>query len=116
MEIDAPEQAVAIWLEGDNIFCRFPDRQLVTFDNTLQLMNTLKHRERMARRRQRMAVGTNGAPVQYDIDKVAEALARKQTRAVDEKGTEVRERERARLLRKDAKMQAMKELRELNLL
>jgi hypothetical protein len=122
---NAPDHAVIIWTEGDQIFCRFPDRHLVTFDSPQQLMVTLKHRERA--RRNEMTVGTDAAPVQYDIDKVAEALrdkANKQSvahyEAVAKKGAETRERERTRLLRKDAKMQrekaAERELRELNLL
>jgi hypothetical protein len=125
VEIDAPEQAVAIWLEGDHIMCRFPTQQLVSFDTLAQLMVTLKHREVMARRCERMTVATNGAPVQYDIDKIAEALKGKEQSVahyeeVAKKGAETRERERTRLLRKDAKMQrekrAERELRELNLL
>jgi hypothetical protein len=127
MEIDAPEQAVAIWTEGDRILCRFPDRHLVTFDSPQQLMITLKHREAMARSRSRATIGTDGAPVQYDIDAVAAALKGKleaqsvaHYEEVIKKGAETRERERARLLRKDAKMQkakaAERELRELNLL
>lgn len=121
----APDHAVIIWTEGAQIFCRFPDRHLVTFDSPQQLMVTLKHRERM--RHEAMTVGTDAAPVQYDIDAVAAALKGKldaqsvaHYEAVAKKGAETRERERARLLRKDAKMQRDKaterELRELNLL
>src|SRR4051812_3029478 len=65
----APDHAVIIWTEGDQIFCRFPDRHLVTFDSPQQLMVTLKHRERM--RHEAMTVGTEAAPVQYDIDAIA---------------------------------------------
>jgi len=122
MEIEAPAHAIAIWTEGERIFCRFPDRHLVTFDNPLQLMNTLKHRERI-RRGAEMTVGTNAAPVQYDIDKISTALKGKSEAhhaAIIKKGEATRERERARRLRLDAKMQrdkaAERELRELNLL
>jgi hypothetical protein len=135
MEIDAsddlavrlcPDYAVIVWTEGDRIFCRFPDRHLVTFDSPQQLMVTLKHRERI-RNHKEMTVGTDASPVQYDIDAVAAAFKDKleaqsvaHYEAVAKKGAETRERERARLLRKDAKMQrdkaAERELRELNLL
>jgi hypothetical protein len=134
MEIDAsdddlavrlcPDHAVIVWTESDRIFCRFPDRHLVTFDSPQQLMVTLKHRERI-RNHKEMTVGTDASPVQYDIDAVAAAFKNARGDAVSyeeakKKGAETRERERARLLRKDAKMQkakaAERELRELNLL
>jgi hypothetical protein len=85
MEIDAsddlavrlcPDYAVIVWTEGDRIFCRFPDRHLVTFDSPQQLMVTLKHRERI-RNHKEMTVGTDASPVQYDIDAVAAAFADK---------------------------------------
>jgi hypothetical protein len=124
MEIEAPAHAIAIWSEGDKIMCRLPDRQLLALPFALgPLMAILRAREPQRVNGHGHKVGTEASPVQYDIDKIAEALKRKSAdhyKAVQEKGAETRERERARLLRKDAKMQrdkaAERELRELNLL
>jgi hypothetical protein len=74
ISIDAPSHAVAIWLEGDKIMVRFPDRQLVMYDSPIQLMLTLQHRADSIKRKRPMTVGTEAAPVQYDIDTVALAL------------------------------------------
>jgi hypothetical protein len=39
MEIDAPSHCIAVWIEGDNIMVRLPDRQLLTMQSPIQLMN-----------------------------------------------------------------------------
>jgi hypothetical protein len=38
MEIDAPAQAVAVWIEGDKIMVRLPDHQLFDMQSPIQLM------------------------------------------------------------------------------
>jgi hypothetical protein len=139
MDIDAPPQAIAVWLEGDNIMVRFPDRQLVTMTSLAQLMITLKHRESSATKKRPMTVGTLAAPVQYDIDAIAAAINKRNpckrpgectvgpesctlcnpVKSWDERAKEAgeriranEERNRARLLRQDAKRMSRKEAEE----
>jgi hypothetical protein len=73
MEIECPSHAIAIWTEGDTIQVRFPDRQLVAIPVTEwpRLFTILKHREDSVTKRRPMTVGTLAAPVQYDIDAIA---------------------------------------------
>lgn len=108
MEIDCPAHAIAIWLEGDTITVRFPDRQLVTFETMGQVALTIRHRRDAALAHSRPTVGTRAAPVQYDIDKIAEAMKQSNGKS-PEQIEERRIRERRRLLRVDAKRMALKE-------
>jgi hypothetical protein len=118
MEIDAPAQAVAVWIEGDKIMVRLPDHQLLDMQSPIQLMLLLK--DRWDQRAQRMTVGTKAAPVQYDIDKIAARLnghsydikGKSWDDLAKEAGERIRDREdakRKRLLRQDAKRMAKKE-------
>jgi hypothetical protein len=113
MDIDCPNQAVAIWTEGDTIQVRFPDRQLVAIPvaEWPRLFTILKHREDSTHKRRPMTVGTLAAPVQYDIDAIANAV---NGHPVDpEKAVAKAAANRERLLRKDRKMQASKEADDL---
>jgi hypothetical protein len=121
MEIDAPAQAVAVWIEGDKIMVRLPDHQLLDMQSPIQLMLLLK--DRWDQRAQRMTVGTKAAPVQYDIDTIAAHLnghtydikGKSWDDLAKEAGKRIRDREdtkRARLLRQDAKRMAKKEAEE----
>jgi hypothetical protein len=118
MEIDAPSHCVAVWIEGDNIMVRLPDHQLLDMKSPIQLMNLLQ--ERAKSKRDRMTVGTDAAPVQYDIDTIAAHLnghsydikGRSWDDLAKEAGARIRDREdakRKRLLRQDAKRMAKKE-------
>jgi hypothetical protein len=118
MEIDAPAQAVAVWIEGDKIMVRLPDHQLLDMQSPIQLMLLLK--DRWDQRAQRMTVGTKAAPVQYDIDTIAAHMnghtydikGKSWDDLAKEAGARIRDREdakRARLLRQDAKRMAKKE-------
>lgn len=118
MEIDAPTHCIAVWIEGDNIMVRLPDRQLLTMQSPIQLMNLLTTRAKS--RHERMTVGTKAAPVQYDIDTVAAHLnghtydikGKSWDDLAKEAGERIRDREdanRRRLLKKDAKRMAKKE-------
>lgn len=118
MEIDAPGHAIAVWIEGDNIMVRLPDRQLLQMQSPIQLMNLLMQRDQD--RNRRMTVGTKAAPVQYDIDTIAAHLngrtydikGKTWDDLAKEAGERIRDREdakRKRLLRKDAKRIARKE-------
>lgn len=119
MEIDAPSHAVAVWLEGDAIMVRFPDRQVVAMQSPIQLMIVLKHREDATKRRRPMTVGTEAAPVQYDIDTVAASLKSAPINGhknwddnVREAGERIRaknETKKRRLITKDNKRLARKE-------
>lgn len=112
MEIDCPSHAIAIWLEGDTITVRFPDRQCVTFETMGQVLLTLRHRRDAALAREKPTVGTRAAPVQYDIDAIAEAMKRPNGKS-PEQIEDAKARERRRLLRIDAKRMALKEANEL---
>lgn len=67
-----PSHAVGLWLEGDNFMVRFPDQQLVTIPvaEPGRLINVLRSRAEAALRKAPRTIGTNSAPVQYDLDKV----------------------------------------------
>jgi hypothetical protein len=117
VEIDAPTHCIAVWIEGDNIMVRLPDRQLLTIQSPIQLMNLLTQRAKPAAR---LTVGTKAAPVQYDIDMIAAHLnghtydikGKSWDDLAKEAGARIRDREdakRARLLRQDAKRMAKKE-------
>lgn len=116
MEIDCPAQAVAIWLEGDEIAVRFPDRQRVNIPaNLTMLLNILKPRARAAaiESRDHMRPGTKAAPVQYDIEAIAK-IVRSGRPAPTEEQTAAREaKERKRLLNVDRKRMALREANEL---
>jgi hypothetical protein len=114
MEIECPNQAVAIWTEGDTIQVRFPDRQLIAIPvvEWPRLFTILKHREDSVTKRRPMTVGTLAAPVQYDIDKVAKLMKENDAMLAD-KANGKAAANRERLLRKDRKMQASKEADEL---
>ncbi len=116
MEIDCPPYAIAIWLEGDEIAIRFPDRQRVNIPvNVTMLVNILKPRcdAALACSRDHMRPGTNAAPVQYDIDKIADVVRSGRPAPTIEQIKERRERERNRLLRASAKRDRLKEANEL---
>jgi hypothetical protein len=118
MEIDAPTHCIAVWIEGDNIMVRYPDRQLVNIKSPVQLMDLLMQRYRD--RNGRMTVGTKAAPVQYDIDTIAAHInghtydikGKSWDDLAKEAGKWLRDKEdakRRRLLKKDAKRMAKKE-------
>jgi hypothetical protein len=110
--MNPPAHAVTIWLDGDRIMCQFPDRQLVHFVHAAQLIAVLQARQRKRDHR----VATEASPVQYDIDTVAEALARQQhseewDARVRDAGIRRRERDeqvKVRRIKRDSK--EMKEL------
>lgn len=115
LEIEAPLDAVAVWLRADTLYVRFPGRQLITMPATEigRLLTTLHHRENAAI--EGRTVGTKRAPVQYDIEKIADAL-KISTEAVNKKGAEIRERvaraeaaQKKRLIRRDDKRMKRKE-------
>ncbi len=116
MDIDCPAHAIAIWLEGDDIAIRFPDRQLVTIpQNFTMLLNILKPRARAAEvnGRDHMRVGHEAAPVQYDIDAVAKIVRGGRPAPTAEQIAECRAKERKRLLNVDRKRMRLKEANEL---
>lgn len=80
-----PTHGVGLWLE-DNAYCILfpgPLSQVIKIPigEEGRLRNILAHRERMTREGQRPTIGTLGAPVQYDIDRVAEYLTREDEEA-----------------------------------
>src|SRR6266576_3722884 len=116
MEIDCPAHAIAIWLEGDNIAVRFPDRQRIDIpQNLTMLLNILRPRARAAEvaSRDHMRVGNKAAPVQYDIDAIAAIVRSGRPAPTAEQIAEREARERKRLLNIDRKRMALKETNEL---
>lgn len=89
MDVDMPSYGVGLWLEDNSFVVRFPDQQLIKIPvaETGRLVNVLRHRESMVHAKQRPTVGTLGAPVQYDIDRVAEHLTREDEEQKREKRT-----------------------------
>lgn len=112
MDVEMPSYGVGLWIEGDRFAIRFPDQQLVyiPLSETTRLVSVLRHRESLYRAKGRATIGTKGAPVQYDIDIIAEALLRQEREA---KAAEKAARERKALMRRVAKRQAEKEADEL---
>lgn len=78
MNVEMPAYGVGLWLEGDAYCIRFPDQQLIKIPvgEEGRLRNVLRHRERLLAQGAKPTIGTLGAPVQYDIDRVAEHLTR----------------------------------------
>lgn len=79
----APSYAASIWTVGDTIHMTLPPvygqekGHSVVFPNSpagwLAINSILRDRERQERRR---AIGTRAAPVQYDIDKMVQAMGK----------------------------------------
>lgn len=116
MEIDCPTHAIAIWLEGDAIAIRFPDRQRVDIpQNFTMLLNILKPRAKAAEinGRDHMRVGTKAAPVQYDIDAIAAIVRSGRPAPTAEQIAKREAKERKRLLNIDRKRMALKEANKL---
>lgn len=112
MDIDMPEYGIGLWIEGDNLVLRFPDRQLVTVPAVEfpRVINVLRTRWEYAKRRERMTIGTTAAPVQHDWDLIREHLSRadleareaaKKAKAASREATERRQREK-RIAKRDA--------------
>lgn len=91
----APDHAVTLWVKGDNFCVRFPDQHSVAIpiSSPALLVRILRERERLAKG---ATIGTEGAPVQYDIDAIARQLA--STNALAARGQAVARRE-VRVLR-----------------
>lgn len=118
MEIDAPSHAVGLWIEGDHFLVRFPDRQLVSIPvcEAGRLINVLRARSEYAARAKRMSIGTDAAPVQYDLDQIRKHLARHPLDTDEQRANraaERAERDRKALLRRANKRQKIKEADEL---
>ena len=123
MDIDMPEYGVGIWIEGDQLVLRFPDRQLVRVPTSefARVINVLRTRWEYAKRKERMTIGTTAAPVQHDWDLVREHLSRadleeaatkKKKRAAEREAIDRRARER-RIAKRDAEKAADQLLAEL---
>jgi hypothetical protein len=105
--MNPPDYAVTVWLDGTDIVCQFPDRHTVRFEHINQFLTVLKFGRDQSDRR----VGTEASPVQYDIDAVADALARQAHSAewdkrVAEAGARRRERDeqvKVRRLKRDSR-------------
>ena len=114
MQIEAPDDCVAVWLRADIIYVRFPDRQLVEFPATeiARLRAILQARERGA-----LKIGSDGAPDQWTIDQTDydRALSARITRDVQGRLKKEQDRELKLQKRAKAKADAEKLLEELGL-
>lgn len=118
MEIDMPDYGIGIWIEGDDLVLRFPDRQLVKVPvaEFPRVINVLRTRWEYAQRQERMGIGTTAAPVQHDWDLVREHLSRADVEAAKAEKDAKRcaqaqaraQRERRRIEKKVAKRDADK--------
>lgn len=118
MDIEAPEHAVGLWIEGDNFMIRFPDRQLVHIPlaEAGRLITVLRARAEFAARKLRMSVATEAAPVQYDLEVIRRHLATHRMETDEQRADRAaakKERDRKALLRRVNKREKMKEVNEL---
>lgn len=114
MNIEAPDDCIAIWMRADIVYIRFPDRQLIEIPSTQigRLVSILRARENQA-----LKVAMPGAPTQWQMDQsdYDRALSRKITGHVQSRlATEQRRAQRIHD-RAKVKADAMKLLEELGL-
>ena len=110
MEIECPSHAIALWIEGDNLMIRFPDRQLVPIPATefKRLETVLRARAEFARRKMRPSVATEAAPVAYDLE---EATIKR--RAAEERADAARAKKRDKRAKAAEKVKTLVEAEEL---
>lgn len=106
-----PAHGVGLWLE-DNAYCilfpgPLPQIIKIPIGEEGRLRNVLAHREAMLKKGHRPTIGTLGAPVQYDIDRVAEHLTRE-----DEESREARKAKALAAARKALMRRVDKRIRE----
>lgn len=99
MEIECPPQALAVWLKGDFIQVRFPDRQLVEipYNELGRLLNLMRTREHVANTSKDWRIGQPGCPDQYGID---DSLRERADRQFDETNRQRDERRKAEARKK----------------
>lgn len=114
-----PLYGVGLWIEGDTLMLRFPDRQLVPIpvSEFPRIINVLRVRYEYAQRGARMGIGTTAAPVAHDWELIREHLSREDVEAQDAaKAAKKADRvamERKALMRRVAKREAAKQADDL---
>lgn len=116
MDVEMPAYGVGLWVEGDTLMLRFPDRQLVPIPVSEfgRIINVLRVRWEYAQRGARMGIGTTAAPVAHDWELVQEHLSREEVEAkAAKKAADRIAAERKALMRRVAKREAAKQADEL---